>query len=377
MLIDVTRLASRTLAGLMPTGIDRVSLAYLAHYREQAKALIRVGGRWIVFSRGASHRLFSTLIDGGESSCRAIRLAVARAYATEWRRAEGEILFNTGHSGLDLPDYSARIRNHRWRPVFFLHDLIPVTHPEYCRVGEADKHHQRLRVMLTSGKGIIVNSRATLTDLQDYASAQSLSMPPSIVVPLAPKSFSAGESRPLERPYFVILGTIEPRKNHLLLLNLWRQFAKELGKAAPGLIVIGRRGWECEQVLDMLERCPDLRLTVREYDNCSDADLANWLGHAQALLFPSFVEGFGIPLAEALAAGVPAIASDLPVFREIAGDIPEYLSPLDGSGWQRLILDYASPHSLRRKAQMERLQHFRTTSWADHFEVVDEWLRDL
>jgi len=377
VLIDITRLASRLHHKLRPTGVDRVSLAYIDRYREHALALMRFGGRWMVFSRSDSEAAFSALINSDDNGRWRLRLAIANAYATAWRGKEGAILFNTGHSGLDLPDYEERIRQQRWRPVFFLHDLIPLSHPEYCRAGEADKHHRRLRLMLTVGRGIVVNSRSTLVELQDYAREWHLPTPPCLVAPLAPQRFAEPTKRMLERSYFVILGTIEARKNHLLLLNLWRQFARDLGKAAPALVIIGRRGWECEQVIDMLERCPELRLTVREFDDCPDDELANWLGHARALLFPSFVEGFGIPLAEALAAGVPVIASDLPVFREIAGDIPEYLSPLDGSGWQRLILDYASPHSLRRKAQMERLQHFRASDWSDHFTAVDEWLREL
>ncbi len=59
-------------------------------------------------------------------------------------------------------------------------------------------------------------------------------------------------------------------------------------------------------------------------------ELSNWLAHARALLFPSFAEGFGLPVVEALSVGTPVIATDLPAFREAAGSIPEYLDPLDG-----------------------------------------------
>lgn len=64
--------------------------------------------------------------------------------------------------------------------------------------------------------------------------------------------------------YFVVLGTIEPRKNHLLLLQVWRQLIEELGLAAPRLVIIGQRGWECEQVVDLLDRCEVLRGVVLE-----------------------------------------------------------------------------------------------------------------
>ena len=107
-----------------------------------------------------------------------------------------------------------------------------------------------------------------------------------------------------------MLGTIEPRKNHWFMLHVWRRIVEESGGNAPKLVVIGRRGWECENVVDMLERCESLKDAVVEQSNCSDHDLQVWLQHARALLFPSFVEGYGMPLVEALTMQVPVIASD-------------------------------------------------------------------
>src|SRR6185369_1992296 len=93
--------------------------------------------------------------------------------------------------------------------------------------------------------------------------------------------------------------------------------------------------------------------------------------HARALLFPSFVEGYGMLLVEALMLGTPAIASALPVFREVAGDVPEYLDPLDGAGWARAVRDYARPDSERRQAQLQRMGAFTLPTWERHFERVE------
>lgn len=375
LVIDVTRLLSRGLQGRLPTGVDRVSLEYLRYFGDQAKALARIAGRWVILNGSDSRRVFDELLAPSARFGQVLRWCLGKGYALGWSAHAQCVLINTGHSGLDQPGYALQVRRRGMLPVFFLHDLIPMTHPEYCRAGESVKHQQRLSTMIQAGRGLIVNSIDTQGALERFASKQGWPLPPSAVAHLAPAALPQPEmARPIAEPYFVMLGTIEPRKNHLLILHLWRQLIEELGSAAPRLVIIGQRGWECEQVVDLLERCETLRNHVFEYSNCSDAALAGWLAHAQALLFPSFVEGFGMPLVEALMLGVPVVASDLPVFHEIAANIPEYLDPLDGAGWRRVILDYAQAHSQSRMAQCARLQGFRAATWGQHFEVVEALL---
>jgi glycosyltransferase involved in cell wall biosynthesis len=377
LLIDVTRLAARLLEGKRPTGVDRVSLAYIQRFRARASAMVRHWGRWMHLTPDSSQRLFAALLGEAGDAPRVVRSEVARAYVLRWGLPADALLFNTGHSGLDDPGYAERVRRHGLRPVYFVHDLIPLTHPECCRPGEADKHRQRLLTMLNTGHGIIANSQATLEDLRRFARDAGLRLPPSVVAHLGVEALPAPAAQaPLAEAYFVALGTIEARKNHLLLLQLWRQMSEAGLPDLPRLVLIGQRGWECEQVLDLLERCPALHGRVLELGDCGDAELANWLHHARALLFPSFVEGFGMPLVEALHAGVPVLASELPVFREIAGDVPEYLDPLDGPGWRRAVLDYARADSPLRAAQLQRMGAFRAPSWADHFAAVESALGD-
>lgn len=378
MLIDVTRLADRLLQNRLPTGVDRVSLGYLTHFYDRARALVRFAGRWVELGRDDSRKIFRALLDGDADGHSAIRRCVARGYALSWRQRHGGVLLNTGHSGLDRADYGATLIRRDLRPVFFLHDLIPMSHPEYCRPGESERHHFRLETMLSVGKGVIVNSQATRDELFNFASARNLPVPPCAVASLAPARLPAPfHGRPEKKPYFVILGTIEPRKNHSLLLHLWRQLVAEFGEVAPKLVVIGQRGWECEQVVDLLDRCAALQEHVIELPRCEDRELSTWLAHAQALLFPSFIEGFGMPLVEALMLGVPVIASDLPVFREIAGEIPLYLDPLDGPGWRRAVLEFVRPDSIERQVQIERIGSYAPPTWEQHFAVVEDLLKEI
>jgi glycosyltransferase involved in cell wall biosynthesis len=105
-----------------------------------------------------------------------------------------------------------------------------------------------------------------------------------------------------------------------------------------------------------------------------EARAAALLAGARALLFPSFAEGYGLPLAEALALGVPAVCSALPALREVGGAVPDYLDPLDGAAWRRAVLDHARPGSARRAAQLARLRGWRAPSWEAHFAAVDALL---
>lgn len=380
ILIDITRLFHRRLTGRMDTGIDRVSLEYIRHYADRARAVLTLGPFGSVLSRLDSQRAFDLLLNGSRNgAARCLRL-IPKAYVRWWMGpdAAGCIFFNTSHTSLEQTSYAMRMKRWGVLPVFFVHDLIPITHPEYCRPGESERHARRMRTVVTSARGIIANSRDTLGALRAFAVDAGLRLPPAVVAPLAPSVLRAELGpRPIAEPYFVILGNIEPRKNHWLLLQVWRRMIEQLGGAAPRLVIIGQRGWECENVVDLLERCHALRGFVFEHNACSDRELVTYLHHAQALLYPSFVEGYGMPVAEALSLGVPVIASDLAVFREVAGNVPDYVDPLDGRRWMELITDYAGAGSMRRAAQLERIAGFRTTTWAQHLAAVDDFLCEL
>jgi glycosyltransferase involved in cell wall biosynthesis len=381
LVIDATRLTRRALKGQIPTGIDRASLAYIEHYAADAQALVTWLWWAFILPRGASRRLWALLLAPSTGSRAELVLVLvwgALVSVVFVRRTEGQILLNTAHSGLEHGGYRWVLSRYRFKPVFLIHDLIPVTHPEYCRPGQRDRHATRIRTALERGAGLIANSQATLKVLTEHAGQIRASMPTAVAAPLASSLRRAAPGgRPVAGPYFVILGTIEARKNHWMLLKVWRQLVERFGAAAPKLVIIGKRGWECENVFDLLDRCESLRGFVIEHSSCTDAELNNYLHHSQALLYPSFAEGYGLALVEALTLGVPVIVSDLPAFREVGGAVPEYVDPLDGRRWAELVLEYARPDSRSRAAQLERLTHFEQPTWSAHFAIVDQLLGRL
>jgi glycosyltransferase involved in cell wall biosynthesis len=380
ILIDISRLLERKLLGRNPTGIDRVSLAYLHHYRGHARAVLCPGARTFFLSQRNSERCFELLLDERPGGTGAILRSWAGALMEGWAPApvNGHLLFNTGHMGLERAGYARGPRDGGARLISVVHDLIPITHPEYCPPGRRERHIRRIGNIARFASAVVVNSHHTMHSLQAFCHEAGLTPPPTVVAPLGINLSARGPDRTLVgEPYFVMLGNIEARKNHWMLLQLWRRLVEHWGPAAPRLVVIGQRAWECENVVDLLERCEQLRGFVVEHASCGDEELVNTLRHARALLYPSFVEGFGLPIAEALSLGVPVIASDLGVFREFAGEVPDYADPLDGKRWLQLIEDYAQPQSARRAAQIARMPTFVAPTWAQHFERVDRLVATL
>jgi glycosyltransferase involved in cell wall biosynthesis len=386
LLIDLSRLVWRARLAT-PSGIDRVERAYARHFLAQDRRKVRfvarmgpLGARELPTEALAAF-LGSLERQWHNPAAESDPAAPARLIAASlrFRRRGPSIGLIPSHQNWHRRDWLNWLRGKDGRLVLFLHDTIPADYPEYARKGGAERHRERLAHALGVADGFVVNSAATGEALAHYCPRKRLPVPLCVApIGLDRLDLAPAASAPLpRRPWFLCLGTIEPRKNHLLLLHVWRRLAETMPGKAPALVVVGRRGWENENIVDLLERGRGLAGLVHEHNALGDAQLAALLKGAQALLMPSFAEGFGMPVSEALAAGVPVIASDLAVYRESAGEVPLYLDPLDGPGWLKAVLDYAEPGSKRRQAQLKRLQKWSPPSWEDHFARVEDLLERL
>jgi glycosyltransferase involved in cell wall biosynthesis len=390
VILDVSRLL--TVANrAAPTGIDRVELAYARHWLAAAEdscsfvAELRPFG-FAVLPRAVVADLVAALeacwLTGGRGAARAARRARLAlpfglgALTGVLASRRSKVFLLVSHRGLESRQ---RIRDFLKPDCAFvplIHDLIPLKHPEFARRGTAPKHRARITTTAASARAVIVNSASTAQELAPLIAGRP-GPAPIVVAPLGVSPPAVEPPAPGEPPYFVVLGTIEPRKNHLLLLELWRDFAARLGAAAPRLLVIGRRGWENDRIIAMLDDRAALGGLVDEKGALPDREVARLLRGARGLLFPSFAEGYGLPLAEALALGVPAICADIPALREVGGAVPDFLDPRDAPAWRDAILDYARPVSAARDAQAARLAAWQAPCWRDHFAVVERLIASL
>jgi len=395
-LLDITRLISRAGTGPL-TGVDRVELAYLERLSGEAEPLYLLArssvgylllgpeaaeatlqrlrgkapwGRADLFSRAV--RRGRPALAQAEADLRRLRLARCRprglAAMLRLHLPAGAAYLNVGLSNLS----EMTLRGVRGAPgmriAVMIHDTIPLDHPELSGAEAPERFASKLRAVCSYADLLICNSEATRQDVLRHAVTFGRT-PETLVAHLGveittPDIAALPAGLPPNRAYFITIGTIEPRKNHALLLRVWADLP-EAGR--PTLVIAGRRGWRNDPVLRQLDPPP---AGVIEAPDLQDAALAALLQGARALLFPSLAEGFGLPPLEAAAQGVRVLAAPLPVYRETLGDFGVYLDPADTYSWRKKIIELALDDEGAGEAILPRGPRFVPPSWSNHFNTV-------
>jgi glycosyltransferase involved in cell wall biosynthesis len=418
---DVTRLATRVINST-PNGIDRIDIAFAKHFfgNDHLGLMMTLLGPRLITSEGARgiadgisriwredenpnqggvyEGIVEWIAGGSGSSCSTKLLSQGRqgrvTAVLRWigqhgfpigrcpakAMPQGAIFLNVSQFPLWVAPYFHWLKKRPdVKPVFFIHDLLPIEMPEYFRPAEYHRHLRRLQNLATFGAGAIVTTQVVRAALERQLSLLGRRDMPIHVAPIpAAPIFSQPEAldpRLTNHPYFVICGTIEPRKNHLMLLHVWRELVLRYREAAPKLVIVGTRGWENENVLDLLDRCRALREHVIEVSGLSTPCFKRLLVGARALLMPSFAEGYGLPLIEAQAANVPVIASDIPVFRESAAGRVTFVSPIHGEQWLETIRSFALQDSVHPGTNGKELEV--PLNWDVYFSKVEKFLAAL
>lgn len=389
-LLDLSRLISRVGRGPF-TGVDRVEMAYLCALLDSPVplfSLVRLSGGYALLQERETKALLQRLlgrVDWGradlrghlrrkqnplqrraQSECRRLACAhSARISDVLLTLPQGVSYLNVGHSNL-RPEVMLAIKQHGGRVNVLVHDLIPLDFPQFQRAGTVATFEKRMRCVAQHADLVIYNSAQSQRDgarhfaefgrvPEGIAALLGVAVPELSQEPI-PAEFG------LSRPYFVTLGTIEPRKNHSLLLDIWDGFAKD--PDAPQLLIIGARGWENTEVFARLDAGP---CHVIELNDVSDGVVAQLIAGAAGLLFPSLAEGFGLPPAEAIALGTPVICGDLPVYREFLGDIPIYADTEERYLWEQGVQLLLKRHQAGPQTTIAAHQ---LPSWEDHFNKV-------
>lgn len=285
------------------------------------------------------------------------------------------VYLNVGHAGIQFYSVHKLLKDRlKCRLVFYLHDLIPIDYPEYCTDPKIKRVHElRLKVISEVGDLVLVNSLYTKSRLEAYCVDTGLRQPKiqinyigveeSIInASSLPKQQLSESFRPLlgDANYFIFVSTIEPRKNHWMLLQVWLELNK-VSKTPPKLVFLGKRGWRNQNVTDLLDYSQRLKNSVIEINLAEDEELISLVQNCKAMLFPSIDEGWGMPVAEALTLNVPVICSDISVLRECGQNQCTYLSPMDAKSW----FDTISSNIDSKQTS------YNPNTWNDHFSKLD------
>jgi glycosyltransferase involved in cell wall biosynthesis len=164
-----------------------------------------------------------------------------------------------------------------------------------------------------------------------------------VIYPGVPEVYFGAQARPSEQPYVLYLGAIEPRKNVDTLLDAWAEFRF---RGDFDLVVAGASGWAADETIHRLASRPP---GVRYLGYVPEDELPGLMAGASAFVYPSLYEGFGLPVAQAMAAGVPVITSNTSCLPEVAGEAALLVDPRSPAEIRTAMETLVSSVSLQKK----------------------------
>ncbi|HKV44986.1 MAG TPA: glycosyltransferase [bacterium] len=238
----------------------------------------------------------------------------------------------------------AYLQTHSWRGLrvyFVVYDLLPIRYPQWFPPGTVSVFCEWLARLAGLAHGFACISQAVANDLADWVTASGntrrlelgyFHLGADISEGRPDNELSQGEAALLTRlvgqEALLMVGTVEPRKGHAQVLD-----AMDILWAAGedvSLVIVGKVGWMVEELVTRLRTHPQRGNRLFWFERASDGLLDRLYTHASALVMASGGEGFGLPLIEAAQHGLPIIARDIPVFREVAGNHAVYFAETSG-----------------------------------------------
>ncbi len=405
LILDVTH----TVAFGFTTGIQRVTRRLVAELARQHGAavvpVVAIGGAFHRLDEAGRQRLMTPARDGPGPGRAAgwkrvvgrllMRLApalydrrqerlasaridaVVRAFAERSPLAAGPgdrvVFMDAFWGGTSAGAAGARARGQGAALVVVVYDLIPFTHPAVMPAAIVATFVPRMRRALAEADGAVAISRDCARQVKAFMRGAS---PPvaSFYLGDDPLDRNGANRAPAttRRPRaYLLVGTIEPRKGHALVLDAFERRWRDGDDVT--VTFVGKMGWAAP---DLVERCrshPQLGRRFHLVEDADDAMLAALLRDADATIVASSVEGFGLPLVESLAADVPVIASDIPVFREIGGDAVQFFAPGDAAALRTAMTVFERDADRYRAAA----RAFRWIDWAGSARQFDAALDEV
>ena len=240
--------------------------------------------------------------------------------------------------------------------VSTIHDLAIIRYPEVAHPKVLKMHQRSWQILRDRQAQIIAVSNSTKNDIVRYLEipeknitvvhealptqvaeiSRDLAQKPELVAFIKQKL-------QLNKPYLLFVGTREPRKNLARLIQAWLPLANDYQ-----LIIAGEQAWDGSE---LISKNPNLRFMGR----VTDQELAVLYHQSELFVYPSLYEGFGLPVLEAFAHGVPVVSSDIPAIREVAGNAAELCNPLDETSIRQAIEKVLNEKKLDSEQRMKKM----------------------
>jgi glycosyltransferase involved in cell wall biosynthesis len=287
----------------------------------------------------------------------------------------GDIVFVPGGFGFStqILKFYRKLAARHVQLVFLIHDVFPITQPDLTAPGSAAFFAPAFALP----DEIITTTRFNAADFLRAHEIATKTVCKSVphVIPLAhefpgaQRNLKPGEaSRRLSdalqgKPFVVSIGTIEIRKNHAVLMQAWRALQQELGEKLPLLVIAGRRGWQAQDALDLLDHAQETTAPYVFIEGPTDEELKWLYASCEFSVLPSLFEGWGLPVGESLWFGKACAASKTSSIPEVGGDLCFYFDPNDPDDMKAAIKRLLDP--VTRKAFEDKIRAADLRQWSD------------
>nr|WP_321986076.1 glycosyltransferase family 1 protein [uncultured Lichenicoccus sp.] len=401
----------RRLAYRLPEGLRNPLVALFKAEREAGRAVLHLGSALAWAGGTRARRLAQRLrpLASGAGGRGAVvtapfgpGLSPGRTGSTPGRDADtgafdtttepGDILLVLGSPWFhpyyaEIVEKAQRTRGLRFS--LLVYDIIPLRRPEWCDHNLVLRFREWTGAIFPLVDVLLTISEASARDLELDAKRAGYSLrstprpipigtgfsdaaPPAAGTPTIPLTYgrtAPGETeRSLPPPgsYALIVSTIEARKNHMLLFRVWRRMAEEMPPdRIPTLVFAGRVGWLVSDLMQQIRNADYLDGKIVLVEDPSDDELRALYAGCRFTLFPSFYEGWGLPVTESLSFGRPCIISNATSLPEAGGELARYFDP-ENTHEAYDMIRHAIEHPEETEAWAERVQReFRPVSWEE------------
>ncbi len=257
------------------------------------------------------------------------------------------------------------------RHVILCHDIIPIQFPEWYSEADAAGFKTYYDIAFSIADRVMFTSNQSAKDASAYCRSLGFEIKDRATVPMgsdiSPK-MASGVPLPNgldpER-YCLFVSTVEPRKNHRMLVEAWRELVQKgvIGRSGFKLVFVGRRGWKMGTFLEDIAADPVLKESVTHLQNVDDAKLARLYVDAAFCLYPPKFEGFGLPIVEALSYGKALIVANAGPMPEIAGDFAIAIDPDSPQAWSEAMGKWILQPAERQVWTRRAAEEYRPLTW--------------